>query len=68
MTNLVGLGRVLFADPLWPRKARDDGALSINPCQPSCTLCNRRIIEQKPAYCARWTEERRQQFLTRVGG
>jgi 2,4-dienoyl-CoA reductase (NADPH2) len=66
--DLVGLARVLFADPLWPRKARGDIGEAINPCQPSCTLCTRRIVEQKPAYCARWTEERRQSFLARVGG
>jgi 2,4-dienoyl-CoA reductase (NADPH2) len=66
--DLVGLGRVLFADPLWPRKARGEIAEPIEPCQPSCVLCNRRIIEQKPAYCARWSEERRKQFLARVGG
>ena len=66
--DLVGLGRVLFADPLWPRKARGEVAEPIEPCQPGCVLCNRRIIEQKPAYCARWPEERRQQFLGRVGG
>ncbi len=66
--DLVGLGRVLFTDPLWPRKARGEIAEAINPCQPSCTLCTKRIVEQKPAYCARWSEERRQRFLTRVGG
>jgi 2,4-dienoyl-CoA reductase (NADPH2) len=66
--DLVGLGRVLFADPLWPRKACGEIAEAINPCQPSCTLCTRRIVEQKPAYCARWDEERRQRFLARVGG
>ena len=65
--DLVGLGRVLFADPRWPRKARRDLGEPIEPCQPGCVLCNRRIIEQKPAYCARWPEERRRQFLARVG-
>jgi 2,4-dienoyl-CoA reductase (NADPH2) len=65
--DLVGLGRVLFTDPLWPRKARGEIAEAINPCQPSCTLCTRRIVEQKPAYCARWSEDRRQRFLARVG-
>ncbi len=66
--DLVGLGRVLFADPLWPRKARGEVVEAINPCQPSCTLCTKRIVEQRPAYCARWSEDRRQQFLARVGG
>jgi 2,4-dienoyl-CoA reductase (NADPH2) len=66
--DLVGLGRVLFTDPLWPRKARGELAEAINPCQPSCTLCMKRIVEQMPAYCARWSEVRRQRFLARVGG
>ena len=65
--DLVGLGRVLFTDSLWPLKARGEIAEAINPCQPSCTLCMKRIVEQKPAYCARWTEERRRLFLARVG-
>ena len=64
--DLVGLGRVLFTDPLWPRKARGEMAEAVNPCQSSCTLCTKRIVEQKPAYCARWTEEQRQRFLARV--
>jgi 2,4-dienoyl-CoA reductase (NADPH2) len=66
--DLVGLGRVLFADPLWPRKASGEIAEPIEPCQPGCVLCNKRIIDQKPAYCARWPEARRRQFIARVGG
>jgi len=66
--DLVGLGRVLFADPLWPRKARGEIALPIEPCQVGCILCNRRLIDQKPAYCARWDKDRRERFLARVGG
>jgi 2,4-dienoyl-CoA reductase (NADPH2) len=66
--DLVGLGRVLFADSSWPRKARGEMAGPIEPCQSGCMLCTRRIVEQKPAYCARWSESRRQQFLARVGG
>jgi len=65
--DLVGLGRVLFADSQWPRKARGEVAEAIEPCQPGCILCTRRIVEQKPAYCARWPDERRRQFLARVG-
>jgi 2,4-dienoyl-CoA reductase-like NADH-dependent reductase (Old Yellow Enzyme family) len=66
--DLVGLGRVLFADSSWPRKARGEVAEPIETCQPGCVLCTRRIVEQKTAYCARWPEARRQQFLARVGG
>ena len=66
--DLVGLGRVAFADPLWPKKARGDLDEPINECAPSCSLCMKRLVEQRPAYCARWTRERRERFVERVGG
>ncbi|MEI6727201.1 MAG: NADH:flavin oxidoreductase, partial [Actinomycetes bacterium] len=66
--DLVGLGRIVFADPLWPRKASGQIAEPITECTPTCSLCFKRIIAQKPAYCARWTKERRERFLERVGG
>jgi 2,4-dienoyl-CoA reductase-like NADH-dependent reductase (Old Yellow Enzyme family) len=68
MADLVGLARVLLADPLWPRKARGEIAEPINPCRPRCDLCTKRIIAQRPAYCGRWPKERRERFLERVGG
>ncbi len=66
--DLVGLGRVLFADPLWPKKARGDAPEPIEVCTPTCSLCTRRIMAQKPAFCGRWPAERRERFLQRVGG
>ncbi len=66
MADLVGLGRVLFADPLWPRKARGDMTEPINPCVPGCALCQKRVVEQKPAYCGRWPKGQRKLFLQRV--
>jgi 2,4-dienoyl-CoA reductase (NADPH2) len=66
--DLVGLGRIIFADPLWPKKARGQIGEPINTCTPTCSLCFKRIIAQKPAYCARWSKERRERFLERVGG
>ena len=68
VADLVGLGRVAFADPLWPRKARGEIAEPITECAPTCSLCTKRIIEQKPAFCVRWPRERRERFLERVGG
>jgi len=66
--DLIGLGRIIFADPLWPKKARGQIAEPITVCTPTCSLCFKRIIAQKPAYCARWSKERRERFLERVGG
>jgi 2,4-dienoyl-CoA reductase (NADPH2) len=67
MADLVGLGRVLFADPLWPRKARGEDKDPINPCFPGCELCMKRVIIQKPSYCGRWPKARREKFLERLG-
>ncbi len=68
MADLVGLARVLFADPLWPRKARGEIAEPIHRCVPNCTLCLKRVMAQLPAYCGVWSKERRERFLERVGG
>ena len=35
---------------------------------PGCSLCTKRLVEQKPAFCVRWSKERRERFLERVGG
>jgi 2,4-dienoyl-CoA reductase-like NADH-dependent reductase (Old Yellow Enzyme family) len=66
--DLVGLGRIIFADAQWPRKACGQIDEPITVCTPTCSLCSKRIIAQKPAYCARWPKERRERFLARVGG
>ncbi len=68
MADLVGLARVLFADPLWPRKARGELAEPIHRCLPNCSLCLKRVMAQRPAYCGVWPKERRERFLERVGG
>lgn len=65
--DLVGLGRMVFADPQWPKNARGQIAEPITVCTPTCSLRMKRTIAQKPAYCARWTEARRERFLQRVG-
>ena len=67
VADLIGLARVLFADPLWPRKAGGEIAEPINACTPTCCFCTRRVAAQKPAYCGRWSRERRERFLERIG-
>ncbi|MFZ0450425.1 MAG: NADH:flavin oxidoreductase [Desulfatiglandaceae bacterium] len=65
--DLVGLARVLFADPLWPRKAKGEVTDPIVPCEPTCSLCMKRVGKGKPAFCSQWAKERREDFLRRVG-
>ena len=66
--DFVGLARVLFADPQWPRKARGFNLEPINRCLPGCAFCQKRLKDRRPAYCARWPQARREAFLARVGG
>lgn len=66
--DLVGLARVLFADPLWLKKAQGEVRAPLNRCAPGCVFCQKRLKERRPAYCAQWPRERRERFLARVGG
>jgi len=65
--DLVGLARVLIADPMWPKKAAGQNSESINTCEPACMLCMKRVMSGKPVFCAKWSKERREAFLVRVG-
>ena len=65
--DLIGLSRVLIADPLWPKKAAGKLSEPINRCEPACSLCMKRVISGKPVFCSQWTKERREAFLVRVG-
>lgn len=59
--DLVGLARVLLADPQWPRKAREGRAAEIRPCEPACSLCTKSVMKGQAALCTQWSEEKRQQ-------
>ncbi|ROQ93214.1 oxidoreductase [Desulfosoma caldarium] len=63
--DLIGLARILFADPLWPRKAKGEVADSIVRCEPTCSLCMKRVMKGKPALCSQWPKEKREAFLAR---
>ena len=65
--DLIGLARVLFADPLWPKKARGEIKEPIVACEPTCSLCMQRVMKGKPAYCSQWSKERRESFLKSLG-
>ena len=58
-TDLIGLARVLWADPQWPRKVRDDREDAILHCTPDCgDACMQMVMKGKPAFCARWPAEK----------
>jgi NADPH2 dehydrogenase len=58
--DLIGLARVLWADPAWPQKVQQGREGEIVPCDPDCDTCMQLVMRGKPAFCVRWPlEERR---------
>jgi 2,4-dienoyl-CoA reductase (NADPH2) len=58
-TDLIGLARVLWADPQWPHKVRDGREDEILHCTPDCKdACMQMVMKGKPAYCTRWPAEK----------
>jgi len=64
--DLIGLARVLFADPLWVKKAAGIVEKPVNSCEATCSLCMKRVMSGKPAFCARWEKTIREAFLARL--
>jgi len=65
--DLIGLARVLLADPLWPKKAQQILTEPTTPCEPTCSLCMKRIAGGKPVFCSQWDRNRQKGFLLRIG-
>lgn len=66
-TDLIGLARVLFTDPLWPKKAMEGLTETMVACEPTCSLCMNRLAAGKPLFCSRWGKARQKKFLERIG-
>jgi len=60
--DLVGLARVLFADPSWPQKAAAGKSGEINRCRTECDVCMKLVMQQKPVICAAWDNVRKNKF------
>jgi NADPH2 dehydrogenase len=60
--DLIGLARMLWVDPQWPRKAREGRDRSIIKCSPKCDACLQLVLQGKPAFCPRWKKEKRAEY------
>ena len=49
--DMVNLGRVLIADPEWPKKAQQGLAHEIRPCVACNQGCTDQVFSGKPVYC-----------------
>ena len=60
--DLIGLARMLWVDPEWPSKAREGRDRSILKCSPKCDACFQRVMKGKPAFCIRWSKQKRNEY------
>ncbi|MCD6306010.1 MAG: NADH:flavin oxidoreductase [Deltaproteobacteria bacterium] len=60
--DLIGLARMLWADPEWPRKAREGRDNAIIKCSPKCDACFHLVMKGRPAICTRWNKEKRAKY------
>ncbi|MFW5902188.1 MAG: NADH:flavin oxidoreductase, partial [Thermodesulfobacteriota bacterium] len=61
--DLVGLARVLWADPQWPMKVREGREEEIIHCDPACEdVCMQLVMKGKPACCTQWPPEKTRRF------
>ena len=65
--DLIGLARVLWADPEWPEKVKQGREDDIVRCDPACgDACMKLILKRKPAICARWSHDKIQEWKNRM--
>jgi NADPH2 dehydrogenase len=60
--DLIGLARVLWADPAWPEKVKKGKESEIIHCDPDCDTCMQLVMRGKPAFCVRWPVEKVRTF------
>ncbi len=62
--DLVGLARMLWADPQWVKKARQGREGEIVKCSPKCNACMELVMKGRPAFCTRWDPRTREEYKT----
>ncbi len=60
--DLIGLARVLWADPAWPQKVKQGRESEIIQCDPDCDTCMQLVMRGKPAFCVRWPAKKMQSW------
>jgi 2,4-dienoyl-CoA reductase (NADPH2) len=64
--DLIGLARVLWADPQWVRKVSAGLESEILHCDPACgDACIQMVMSRKPAFCTRWPPQKVKAYKSR---
>ena len=67
-TDLIGLARVLWTDPQWPRKVSLGHEEDIIHCTPDCgDACMQMVMMGRPALCVKWPPEKMKAWKAKVG-
>ena len=65
--DLIGLARVLWADPEWPSKVKEGKESEIVHCHPDCgDACTKLVTKGKAAFCVRWPHDKLQEWKTKM--
>ncbi len=61
--DLIGLARVLWADPEWPSKVKEGREDEIIHCAPECDdTCTKLVTKGKLAFCVRWNHNKLEEW------
>ncbi|MDO5675104.1 MAG: NADH:flavin oxidoreductase [bacterium] len=65
--DLIGLARVLWADPQWPQKVQEGREDAIIHCNPACgDSCVRMITKVLPPVCAGWPSKKKKEWRQKL--
>ncbi len=61
--DLIGLARVLWADPEWPSKVKEGRENEIIHCASECDdTCTKLVTKGKVAFCVRWPHDKLEEW------
>jgi 2,4-dienoyl-CoA reductase (NADPH2) len=61
--DLIGLARVLWADPEWPSKVKEGRENEIIHCASDCDdTCTKLVTKGKVAFCVRWPHDKLEEW------
>ncbi|GAB4336414.1 MAG: hypothetical protein Kow0099_09410 [Candidatus Abyssubacteria bacterium] len=65
--DLIGLARVLWTDPDWPRKVKEGRESEIIRCD-GCNACMQFVMRGKPAICPHWPPDKQRAWKAKFKG
>jgi 2,4-dienoyl-CoA reductase-like NADH-dependent reductase (Old Yellow Enzyme family) len=64
--DLIGLARMVLADPDWVRKAEEGRESEILECRTGCDVCVSQVMSGQGVICAAWPSEKRSEVKQKL--